>query len=270
MSFSFDHLAKAFADQSIALYDFYRTRLEPNMHYHGHRDRPTQKCGIIIGMQGSADFIFNRQRIVHMLPGKTMLGGYNQHLELKTGEEGFDYCLLHYMPLHPEAEGAEQLLAITEFNPIHDAILLTLAEQLQKASAVPGNMGQLEKKSAFYRLLHFVLHAEYHHQNKEIYPIMDETIAYIQTYYMETLTLEDLASRYQMKAKYFSHLFHKYVGTSPIDYLIGYRMDRAHEMLMTGRFTVAEVAQNVGYRDAYYFSRLFKKHKGMPPSKVQM
>lgn len=268
MNFTFEHLAKAFAEHPVKLYGFYRTYLDANMHYHGHKERRTEKCGLIIGMKGSADFIYNSQRVVRVFPGKTMLGGYDQQLELKTGEEGLEYCLIHYMPIQPQPDGTEPLLAVTELNPIYDAMLPTLAEQLQKASSMPSGLGQLEKQSAFYRLLHFVLHAEFVHQNKKIYPMMEETMQYIQTYYMEMLTLEHLAGRYQVKPKYFSHLFRKYTGSGPIEYLIGFRMDRAHEMLMTGRFTVAEVARNVGYRDAYYFSRLFKKLKGMPPSKA--
>ncbi|MFD0672880.1 helix-turn-helix transcriptional regulator [Cohnella sp. GCM10027633] len=71
-----------------------------------------------------------------------------------------------------------------------------------------------------------------------------------------------------MKPKYFSYLFRKYVGIGPIDYLIQYRMNRARELLATGQFSVAEVARSVGYLDAYYFSRLFKKHAGLPPGAV--
>nr|WP_285874008.1 helix-turn-helix transcriptional regulator [Halalkalibacter oceani] len=71
-----------------------------------------------------------------------------------------------------------------------------------------------------------------------------------------------------MKPKYFSYLFQKFAGAGPIDYLIQYRMNKAYELLMTGQFTIKNVAQSVGYADAYYFSRLFKKYKGVSPSRL--
>lgn len=51
------------------------------------------------------------------------------------------------------------------------------------------------------------------------------------------------------------------------EYLTGVRIKRAKEVLCTTGMTIQEVAAEVGYNDEKYFSRAFKKEKGMTPSK---
>ena len=59
-------------------------------------------------------------------------------------------------------------------------------------------------------------------------------------------------------------------GKTPKEYIRQARMDRAAELLRAGEMvTVAEVAYQVGFSDPLYFSRCFKQHFGMTPSKYQ-
>ena len=67
-----------------------------------------------------------------------------------------------------------------------------------------------------------------------------------------------------------SHLYRVFmsnVGKSPIDYLTEYRINEACKMLRSGSLSIAEVAVSVGFFDQFYFSRVFKRAKGVPPSK---
>ena len=57
------------------------------------------------------------------------------------------------------------------------------------------------------------------------------------------------------------------VGKSPIDYLTEYRVNEACKLLRSGTLSIAEVAASVGFLDQFYFSRVFKRAKGVPPSK---
>ena len=57
------------------------------------------------------------------------------------------------------------------------------------------------------------------------------------------------------------------VGKSPIDYLTEYRVNEACKLLRGGTLSIAEVAASVGFLDQFYFSRVFKRAKGVPPSK---
>ena len=57
------------------------------------------------------------------------------------------------------------------------------------------------------------------------------------------------------------------VGQSPIDYLTSYRISEACYLLKNSQLSIAEIAVSVGFFDQFYFSRVFKKTKGVPPSR---
>jgi AraC-like DNA-binding protein len=52
----------------------------------------------------------------------------------------------------------------------------------------------------------------------------------------------------------------------PLGLLIRLRLQRAMDLLQQGTHNVAETSHAVGYDDPFYFSRLFRKHMGVPPS----
>lgn len=262
----YEALAQAFLRQPLTVAGIYRTFLEPDGIYRGHIEKPTTHCGIIIGLKGQAAFIFNQAARFPISAGTSLIGGYNMSLQIEVGSEGFEYCLLHYLPEQLDAPEASILLEVSALGKVNDPLLYQLIEQLQPTKQMPGVFGLLEKKTMFYRVVNLLLQAERQQQNGQIYHMMESMIQFIQGHYMEPLTLKDLAARCELKPKYFSALFHKFAGIAPIDYLIQYRMTQAEAMLMTGQYTVAAVARSVGYSDPYYFSRLFKKHKGLPPS----
>ncbi len=68
---------------------------------------------------------------------------------------------------------------------------------------------------------------------------------------------------------YLRKLFQKEMGLTPLKYMIDLRMKRAKSMLAaawTREYSVAEVAENCGFSDALYFSRVFKKYYGCSPT----
>ncbi|GLX70294.1 AraC family transcriptional regulator [Paenibacillus glycanilyticus] len=270
MAYPHEELAQAFVKQPVEVFGVYRTEMEASTIYDGHVDRPTTKCAVIISLRGQAEFIFNDTERFKLEPGKVLLGGMQKKLEIHTGSQGFEYGLLHYIPVRIGTENAQRLMEVQMLQtPPQSPELVQLLEKLQKASSSPDTMMLLEKKTLFYQLINRILQSERMQLNKSSYSLVEEATAYIHDHFDEPITLHQLAERFGLKPKYFSSLFQRYTGIGPIDYLIQYRLNRAHELLMTGQFTVAAVAISVGYQDAYYFSRLFKKHKGSSPGFFQ-
>ena len=83
------------------------------------------------------------------------------------------------------------------------------------------------------------------------------------------LNTAKLAELCCISEKYFRTLFKKRYNTTPTQYIIHLRLNTAAKLLHIGGFTVAEIATMVGIPDVYYFSKLFKKHFGVSPSKYQ-
>jgi len=59
--------------------------------------------------------------------------------------------------------------------------------------------------------------------------------------------------------------FRRMVGTTPAAYLAGARMERARQLLRYSRLSVKEIAEELCFRDQYYFSNAFKRCNGVSP-----
>ncbi len=79
------------------------------------------------------------------------------------------------------------------------------------------------------------------------------------------MSLKELAAIVQMSAHYFSQLFKQSTGITPHQYVIHCRIERAKELLMQRKLTIADVAKVVGFVDQSHFHRHFKRLVGITP-----
>jgi len=68
---------------------------------------------------------------------------------------------------------------------------------------------------------------------------------------------------------YFARLFKAVTGTSMSEHLVRSRINRARTLLAAHDLSIGEVADRLGYRDVYFFSRQFKKYAGCAPGKYR-
>jgi AraC-like DNA-binding protein len=78
--------------------------------------------------------------------------------------------------------------------------------------------------------------------------------------------MEQLAERVQLSPPYFSSKFKQIIGMTVQAYAIRCRIERAQVLLRFGGMKVTEVADALGYKDVYFFSRQYKKFTGRVPS----
>ena len=90
-------------------------------------------------------------------------------------------------------------------------------------------------------------------------------IRYVHEHYQEDVTLYDLSKELDLSMIYISQLFKKEVGITFSAYLTKVRIEKAKQMLSTGRYKVYEVSKMVGYQTVQYFSTIFKKETGKKP-----
>ena len=88
---------------------------------------------------------------------------------------------------------------------------------------------------------------------------------YIAENYSMDLSTEKLANISCFSRCYFSTVFKKHTGTTLHDYLTCYRLDRAKEMLIDGKFSVSAIAEKTGFNDTGTFTRAFKKKEKITP-----
>lgn len=99
--------------------------------------------------------------------------------------------------------------------------------------------------------------------------VLDHCRDYLEQHYMEEITLDLMAEKYYFNASYFSTIFKNYFGKSFSNYLIELRMHKAKELLASSDHKIKEVANKVGYKDANYFIRAFKKFYGYTPEEYR-
>jgi AraC-like DNA-binding protein len=80
-------------------------------------------------------------------------------------------------------------------------------------------------------------------------------------------TVAQLAKAAALSRSAFFDRFTRMVGMAPMEYLLGWRIELAKEMLHGGAFSVSEIAERVGYGSSSTFSVAFSRYVGLPPSK---
>jgi len=107
---------------------------------------------------------------------------------------------------------------------------------------------------------------EYSSFNTPHYQTIEKVANFIQVNHYNNYSVEDLAKLSGLSTSHFRLLFKKITGFTPIQYQNHVRINKARDLLLSGDCNVTEAALTVGYRDVYYFSRLFKKIIGINPS----
>ncbi len=82
---------------------------------------------------------------------------------------------------------------------------------------------------------------------------------YIQQHYREAVTLDDIAASGNISRSLCNKIFHKYVGDSPVNYLLNYRVRKIAELLRTTALPLSEIASLTGFNGTSYMSEMFKK-----------
>jgi AraC-like DNA-binding protein len=85
--------------------------------------------------------------------------------------------------------------------------------------------------------------------------------------YESALDMDKLARSLDISVNRFYQTFRKHTGHSPLKFVITTRLNASLRLLADPQMSVNEAAHSVGYSDEYYFSRLFKKHMGITPTK---
>ncbi len=94
-------------------------------------------------------------------------------------------------------------------------------------------------------------------------------LQYLNSNYMENITLEQIAEKEFLSPSYFSHFFKVNMGVSFFNYLTGIRMNHAVNDLLNTNLTMEQIAANNGFANSRYFVDCFKRKYGVLPKQYR-
>ncbi len=260
-------LADFYARSNISFYDAFRATVEPGSKTTGNMTSSVSNC-LIFPLSGRACFHINNTPYIMEL-GNVFHAGTGMTLDKEVlGEKPWEYVLIYYMmsdTMHPSHHWNDHFKINTGYEPR----ITEIVQQLIQYHSRPDSMATLRVKTLFSTLIEEIIISARKQLQFNHGEIIAEAIEYIHKHYMDPISIVELASQYKLDGRRFAYIFQKQIGMSPINYLIDYRIRRAKELLQIQPYTVQEVANCVGYRDSFYFSKLFKKRVGISPSKFQ-
>lgn len=197
-----------------------------------------------------------------------------------NAETDFNYYIILYKASLPKFTSRELLYLMEENNPFTERYCLMCRHPLMMQTKLLDmkthlNAEQLRDrllvKATFYQLVHEVFRQLDEQKIKPLVPDqIYQTVRYMEDYYKEAITLEQLADQIDCSPRTLLRRFKQIYRKSPIDYLIGIRLDQAKRLLLDTNLSVRDISEDVGYSDYYYFSRIFKKHIGVSPVKFRL
>ena len=220
-------------------------------------DRPC--WAIIVKYEGETVYTSCKKRFVSDLSHIALLPRGCSY-EWRCTESG------HFCALEFESEA-------TYHEPIIIAVkngekILKMLKDLEYQRNIKKPVSNIESIRDVYSILLALIHsseAQYLPTDKQekITPALE----YISEHYNEKITNEKLASVSNLSVVYFRKLFAGIMGVSPIAYVHQLRIEKAKEMLKSDYGSISDIAESLGYINIYDFSRDFKKHTGVSPSK---
>lgn len=94
---------------------------------------------------------------------------------------------------------------------------------------------------------------------------LNDALGYIRTHHMKSLSLDEVAAKVHISPYYLSHLFREKLGVTFVEYVTSVRMELAKNYLLHTRLPISAIAEKLGYEDAGYFGKVFRKYTGQTP-----
>ena len=170
----------------------------------------------------------------------------------------------------PEAENLEKSGYLDRKNPIvHDRQEAALAAHsaLHPLMDDEDRIALLARKCAILNMI-LALNRQSKSPAAKKNSSIDRALTLIKSRASGDLPIPELAESCGLSETHFRRLFKAHTGASPQEFMAALRIGRAKEMLGEGR-SIKETAASLGFRDVFYFMRLFKKISGVSPGRFE-
>ena len=144
----------------------------------------------------------------------------------------------------------------------------SMIQELQMCKDDYPEMLEIHLRQIFIRL-HRYFNSIAKVENSQIAEDIDKAMLYFAEHYNEEICIEDYAREHLMSTSWFIRNFKQYTGSTPMQYILSKRIHNAETLLENEHYNITEISNIVGYDNPLYFSRIFKKVKGISPTEYR-
>ena len=139
---------------------------------------------------------------------------------------------------------------------------INIIEELQSKGSID------EMESWIEEIFRLTMELTQKSRNSKVSKLIDEVKNYIETNYQnDSLSIDEMAKKLFVNYAHLCFIFKRDTGVTINEYLTEFRIKKSKEFFDNGDTLVLNVASKVGYADANYFGKCFKKFYGLTPSK---
>lgn len=231
----------------------------------------TERWTLLVVAEGSGTMTAEGKNAA-LSKGKCAIVKPGVPLRIRNGSAG-GALALHWIEFCPLATGQAKEEASIDAELPEEAVhpkpasaIGSLAQRLYDRRHREDALGKYGNHVLFQQILHEVLQAGKEGREQAAARAVERTIrAMDDDSSLLSLSLAELAEQAGLSARHYSRVFQELAGKSPIEYQTGVRMRLAKRLLSTTDESITRIADRVGYRDPFHFSRAFKQYAGLSP-----
>lgn len=241
---------------------------------------------IIMPLENYYDVTIRKERY-HVMPREILLIPSGELHELTAPKYGSRFIFLVDLSVLSKLPSFQSVQIL-----LNQPVLITPTEFISTYNVLYNKLIQIrneyfERKeysylSIFSLLIDFLVQLGYHQLNtQELFPSVSmakqseytqkfqSLLSYIDSHYMLSLNLDEIAESIGFSKFHFSRLFKQYTGYTFCDYITLRRLKVAEELLAKPQLSIAQVAAQAGFSSISTFNRLFKQQKNCSPSEYR-
>lgn len=203
---------------------------------------------------------FSQVTLFPTVVDNTLSGFFILNVDTSSKERGImyqSYLESICQRFHKKGNG-DQLIVLRAFNPHQLQKFLSGLELINHIQPAPILKSNIQPRTYYAK------------ESRDVNNNLRKALHYINEHLDQPLSLEDVAQRIYLSPSYLSRLFKKNFKVNFIDYINLQKIALAEEKMMASPISINKLAKQLGFSQASYFTKIFKKKCGLTPSKYRI
>lgn len=227
------------------------------------KNESRRQSGFVYGLEGTEIYHY-KDKNIRVEPGTIlyMPKGENYTIELESGKRNVAVVI--------DCEIMGDLGTPFCVNMNKSSEIKPLLEEIEKVFKRNKPDSKSQCKSIFYKIVSSIIKQEVYYSGSHNYKKISHAVDYLHSHYLEeSFRIEQLFDMSDVSSRYFETLFFNEFKMTPKEYVISLKIKLAKQLLKSEKHSVADIASQLGYCDAYHFSKVFKAKTGYAPGEYR-